>query len=57
MESLYELWLKRDPNWEVRYQDSVISVFSDYGKGVNQYQEVRGKIYGAGFEVFILAFL
>ncbi|SEA61611.1 hypothetical protein SAMN05216455_11036 [Segatella bryantii] len=56
MESLYELWLKRDPNWEVRYQDSVISVFSDYGKGVNQYQEVRGKIYGAGFEVFILAF-
>ena len=56
MESLYELWGKRNPEWEARYQDSVISVFSDYGKGVNQYQEVRGKIYGAGFEVFILAF-
>lgn len=56
MELLYELWGKRNPEWEERYQDSVISVFSDYGKGVNQYQEVRGKIYGAGYEVFILAF-
>lgn len=56
MESLYELWGKRNPEWEVRYQDSVINVFSDYGKGVNQYQEVRGKIFGAGYEVFILAF-
>lgn len=56
MESLYELWGKRNPEWEERYQDSVISVFSDYGRGVNQYQEVRGKIYGAGYEVFILAF-
>ena len=56
MESLYELWGKRNPEWEERYQESVISVFSDYGKGVNQYQEVRGKIYGAGYEVFILAF-
>jgi hypothetical protein len=56
MESLYELWGKRNPEWEERYQDSVISVFSDYGKGINKYQEVRGKIYGAGYEVFILAF-
>lgn len=56
MESLYELWGKRNPEWEERYLDSVISVFSDYGKGVNQYQDVRGKIYGAGYEVFILAF-
>ncbi len=56
MESLYELWGKRNPEWEERYQDSIMSVFSDYGKGVNQYQEARGKIYGAGYEVFILAF-
>ena len=33
METLYELWGKRNPEWEERYQDSVISVFSDYGKG------------------------
>ena len=56
MESIYELWIKRNPEWEEKYQDSVISVFSDYGKGVNQYQNIRGKIFGAGYEVFILAF-
>lgn len=56
MESLFKQWCKRDPEWEERYQDSVIKVFSDYGKGVNQYQDVRGKIFGAGYEVFILAF-
>lgn len=56
MESLFEQWCKRIPEWEERYQDSVIKVFSDYGKGVNQYQDARGKIFGAGYEVFILAF-
>lgn len=56
METLYDLWGKRNPEWEEKYQESIISVFSDYGKGVNQYQEVRGKIFGAGYEVFILAF-
>lgn len=56
METLYELWGKRNPNWEEKYQDSVISVFADYGKGVNKYNEVKGKTFGAGYEVFILAF-
>ena len=31
-------------------------MFDDYGKGVNKYNEVKGKTFGAGFEVFILAF-
>lgn len=43
MESLYELWGKRNPQWEKRYQDSILEVFSDYGKGVNKYQDARGK--------------
>ena len=56
MESLYELWGKRNPQWEKRYEDSIIKVFADYGKGVNKYQDVRGKIFGAGYEILILAF-
>lgn len=56
MESIYDLWVKRDPEWEERYQDSIISVFADYGKGVNQFREVRAKTFGAGYEVFIIAF-
>ena len=56
MEAIYDLWAKRNPEFEKRYQDSIISVFSDYGKGVSQFQDVRGKIYGAGYEIYIIAF-
>ena len=56
MESLFDLWGKRDPEWEKKYQDTVLIPFTDYGKGVNQYQDVRGKIFGPGYEMFILAF-
>ncbi len=56
MESLFELWGKRNPEWEKRYQSTIMDVFTDYGKGVNQYQDIRGKIFGAGYEIFIIAF-
>jgi len=56
MESLYELWGKRNPEWEKKYQSSIIEVLSDYGKGTSQYLDVRGKTFGAGYEVFIIAF-
>ncbi len=56
MESLYELWGKRNPEWEIRYQDPIINILSDYGKGTSGFTDVRGKIFGAGYEVFILAF-
>lgn len=56
MDSLYELWAKRSPQWETRFQDSVISIFADYGKGTNSITEIKGKTFGAGYEVFILAF-
>lgn len=56
MESIYELWIKRNPEWEKRYQESIMNVFTDYGKGVNQFQDVRGKIFGAGYEIYIIAF-
>ena len=50
MDSLYDLWAKRSPKWETRYQDSVISVFADYGKGTNSITEIKGKTFGAGYE-------
>lgn len=56
MDSLYELWGKRNPEWEIRYQDPIINILSDYGKGTSGFTDVRGKIFGAGYEVFILAF-
>lgn len=56
MEAIYELWGKRNPEFEKRYQESILDVFCDYGRGVNRFQDVRGKIFGAGYEVYIIAF-
>jgi len=56
MENLYELWGKRNPNWEKRYAESIIDVFTDYGRGTTQFSDDRGKIFGAGYEIFIMAF-
>ena len=55
-EKIYELWAKRNPEWEIKYEDSIIKVFCDYGKGSTSYQETRAKKFGAGYEIFIIAF-
>lgn len=55
-EKLFELWGKRNPEFEIRYEDNIVKMFSDYGKGSTGYQESRGKIFGAGYEVYIMAF-
>ncbi len=54
--SLYEEWAKRNPYWEKRYEESVIKKFTDYGKGESSYKEGRGKLFGAGYEIVIIAF-
>lgn len=56
MEAIYELWGKRNPEFEIKYQEAILDVFCDYGRGVNKFQDVRGKIFGAGYEVYIIAF-
>jgi len=57
MESLFTLWGKRDPDWEIKYQKSVFEIFTEYGKtGVSQFTESRSKTFGAGYEIFIIAF-
>lgn len=56
MENLYDIWGKRNPSWEIKYQESIIDVFCDYGRGSSKLQGDRGKIFGAGYEMFIIAF-
>lgn len=56
MESLFEAWSRRDPEWEIRYQESVMDVFCDYGRGRNTLQSARAKYFGPGYEIFIIAF-
>ncbi|MBR6105393.1 MAG: glycoside hydrolase family 15 [Paludibacteraceae bacterium] len=54
-EKIYDMWARTEPQWEKRYED-LIKGFCDYGKGVNSFREDRAKIFGAGYEIFIIAF-
>lgn len=56
MEKLYDLWANRNPEWEIKYEDSIVKTFCDYGRGTTVLQEARGKIFGAGYEILIIAF-
>lgn len=55
-EKLYDIWATRNPQWEKRYEDSIIKTFCDYGRGATNLREDRGKIFGGGYEIFIVAF-
>lgn len=55
-EKLFEVWARRNPNYEKKYEESIIKQFTDFGKGSSSYQEARGKIFGAGYEIYIVAF-
>ena len=56
MQKLFEYWADRNPYWEIKYEDNILKTFSDYGRGSSVFQEARGKIFGAGYEVLIVAF-
>lgn len=54
-DTLYDMWGNRNPQWEKRYED-IFNKFTDYGRGNSSMREDRGKIFGAGYELFIVAF-
>jgi len=55
-EKLYDAWAKRNPHWEIRYEDNVVKNFCEYSKGATSLRDARGKIFGAGYEIIIVAF-
>lgn len=56
MEKIFDVWARRNPDWEIRYEDSVVKNFCEYGRGTTNLRDARGKIFGAGYEIFIIAF-
>ena len=56
MESLFDAWGKKNPEWEKKYAELLIEPFTDYRRGTSQYTASRGKIFGAGYEMFIIGF-
>lgn len=55
-ETLYEIWLKRNPKWETHFEESLLRVFTDYGIGASEFTEAKGKSFGSGYELYIYAF-
>ena len=55
-EKLIDIWGRKSPKFEKKYQNSVLEVLSDYGKGATELTSARGKLLGAGYEVYIMAF-
>lgn len=53
---LIDLWAKRKVDFEKKYEQSVLRVLSDYGVGASSNTEAKGKVFGAGYEVYIMAF-
>jgi hypothetical protein len=55
IEKLYDTWASRNPQWETRYEDLIRNI-CDYGKGETSLREARSKLFGAGYELYIIAF-
>jgi hypothetical protein len=55
-ENLYDVWAKRNPKWEVHFEEKLLREFTDYGVGASELTSAKGKALGAGYELFIYAF-
>ncbi len=55
-DSLYENWAKRNPNFETIFEKLLLREYTDYGIGATQFTEAKGKVLGAGYELYIIAF-
>ena len=53
-EKIIDVWGRRNPKFEKHYEQSVIRVLADYGIGASEHTD--GKILGAGYEPYIMAF-
>ena len=49
-EKLIDIWGRRNPKFEKKYEDSVIKVLSEFGKKANETTTAKGKIFGNGYE-------
>lgn len=55
-EKLIDIWGRRNPRFEKKYEKSVLRIISDYGVGASENTVSKGKALGAGYEAYIMAF-
>ena len=56
-EKLINIWGRRTPKFEKKYEQSVMRVISDYGIGASENTSAKGKILGAGMNRILWRFL
>jgi hypothetical protein len=55
-ESIYHVWAKRNPQFETRFEEALLRQYTEYGGGSVESMSSKGKIFGAGYELYIYAF-
>lgn len=55
-QKLYEIWGRRNPRFETHFEDRLLRLFTEYGGGSVESMSSKGKIFGAGYELYIYAF-
>ena len=53
---IYDVWGRKTPLYQKKYEKDVIKIMVDFGKGTNEASASKGKILGAAYEVLIMAF-
>lgn len=53
--SLYEVWARRNPLFETHFEESLFKKFTEYGGGSVESMASKGKILGAGYELYLYA--
>lgn len=54
-DNLYDVWARRTPQFEIQFEE-ISRQFTEYGGGSVESMSSKGKIYGAGYELYIYAF-
>ena len=55
-DKLLDIWGRKNPKFEKKFEQSVMRVISDYGIGASEHANAKGKVLGAGYEPYIMAF-
>lgn len=55
-ENIFDIWARRNPKFEIKFEESLIRKFTDYGIGASELTSAKGKTFGGGYELYIYAF-
>ncbi|MDD3725391.1 MAG: glycoside hydrolase family 15 [Bacteroidales bacterium] len=55
-ENLYDVWARRNPTFEKKFKETIIKQYTEYGGGSVDSMTSKGKIFSAGYEIYIYAF-